>query len=287
MKNLLLLFFVFIHFLGISQFKEKKKLQLQSLSIQTGYHFNENIDNDLSNFRKLAPNSKLLENDFSKFRSSTYNYEQETFSNAIYAHFNFKDNENESTFLHPSFKFGIVYSSSNLLNINYFRSEFFRVDTLVSTRTGNSTFVDSISSQNIDMNYYQSQLFFDASILFSSNPKARWTIYGGFNIGLGFNFSNTTSIYYYRNNYDFQNFNNSRYDFDSSEETFRNKNSFSFITGIPVGLDFRMGNLRKNWMKSHVFLEFRPSIYFTSVPELNNIVHSTTQTFFGFRYELR
>ena len=66
-------------------------------------------------------------------------------------------------------------------------------------------------------------------------------------------------------------------------EYYKNKNNFGFSAYIPMGIDFRIGRKRKFWKQIHLFLELRPGINGTSIPELRTIVNSSMQYGFGLK----
>jgi hypothetical protein len=141
---------------------------------------------------------------------------------------------------------------------------------------------------------YESQNFrIDGSLIFRTNPSARWSIYAGAGFDIGVSFNNTTNIehakftskeasdedvYYYL--YDYYE------DADYENESFRNKTGFGATAYIPMGVDFRIANKNTFFRRLHLFLEFRPGLSMYSVPELDFFAASSMKTSFGLQVDV-
>jgi hypothetical protein len=150
--------------------------------------------------------------------------------------------------------------------------------------------MDSIIRKNLGMKYSSEQLRFDGSLIFRTNPEARWSLFTGIGITAGFSFNAYSEIYFSQTNSieaRFPNGNSSTYyshfGNDWETEKFRNKNNLAFSTYIPMGIDFRIGKKSEFWKQTHLFYEIRPGINMTSIPELRTLTNRTIQHGLGLK----
>ena len=132
-------------------------------------------------------------------------------------------------------------------------------------------------------------------LIFSTNSKARWSLYTGFGASLGVSINAKTDIYYSKNKFSetmFQNGNliyeNTRNDGDEYEtETFRNKTNIGLSAYVPLGIDFRIGKKNEFWKRAHLYYELRPGLNMTTIPELRTIINPGIQYGLGFRFSIK
>lgn len=96
----------------------------------------------------------------------------------------------------PLLRLGFTYSSGTNLMGGSFKEDRIPFDTLTSSQTGQTAFIDSINTQGYNMNYRSEQLRFDGSIIFRTNPEARWSLFTGIGITAGISINARTDIYY-------------------------------------------------------------------------------------------
>ena len=229
----------------------------------------------LSDFQMLAPNSKILNKDFSQF----YNwqiYEGDglgTFAPALGIRFNREDGTVNNHFI---MRAGLTFSGGQYLSQSNYESTRIPYDTLVSSTTGEVVTRDSIRNRSVSMSYTGSSLQLDVALMWSTDFEARFQVYGGVGMAAGLTFNNYTTIsdlsFYYDPDY--------RYTRNSPKgayESFRNKSGFYGNIYMPLGLDWRLGK-QGFWESIHFVSEFRPGIAIYTIPELDSYVEPS----FGF-----
>jgi hypothetical protein len=288
-----LLGFSLISFLHCSaQEKENKSIVFNGVSLYLGSLSHQGNVGTISDFRKLAKGSELLETDLTGYDKNQLFHNQE--SNTIggmNVHFRFINPEKVDQKVFTSLRLGFSVSDSRLLSTAYSKSDEFRLDTLVSSQSGKEYYVDSTVSRNLYIDYSQSQFFLSAAYLIGSNPDDRWSFYTGVGVMAGVAVDASTYISKSNNSY----VENSRsnldewdrdYEYDYDDEYFTHKSSVSMMASVPIGIDFRVGKKSKFWKGSHLVLEYQPSLYYYSIPELNTST-VTTAGIWSFIYKFQ
>lgn len=291
MKKNVILGLLFANLLFTNEFvaQEQKRIQLSDASLQYGYILDPGARGNLADFKSFAPNSTLLTQNFSGFdpNNSGSTYVNNYFTAAL--GFQFLNKEKKAYKSNPLLRLGISYNSGTHLYNGYGRYSNSIVDTLVSQQTGQMYFVDSTSVENYGMTLSSQQLRFDASLIFRTNPAARWSIYGGigFNIGAAFqsNVEISYSSYQYTNNqlgFSYTNFynnnNSSKYEYFT--------NATRIVGGsiyLPMGIDFRIGKNRPFWKQTHLFYELKPSLNLTAIQNSSTLITGVFQHGLGLR----
>jgi len=275
-----------------AQESSKAKLVFNGVSLYTGVLSHQGQVGSLSDFKKLAKGSELLETDLTGYDVNSLFYGNESGSiGGVNVHFKFVNDQKVDQKIFSSMRFGISLADGRNLSKSYSKSEDFRVDTLTSSRSGEEYYVDSTASQNLYLDYSQSQVFLSAAYLIGSNPEERFSFFTG--VGLMSGIAIDASTYISKSNSSYTE--NSRsindeltreYNSKSEDEYFKNKMAFTMIASIPIGVDFRIGTVRKFWKGSHLMLEYQPSLYYYSIPELNTST-MTTASIWSFTYKFQ
>jgi hypothetical protein len=276
---------------ALGQQKEQLKdtvnrITIQDVYIQSGTVLEKNAYGMVSDFQKLVPQSILLNNNFANYTSTNNTITNTAFSAMI--GIKFRNNKQTAYKSNPLLRLGISYFSGTNLSTSLSKNDYKTFDTLTSTKTGQTVYNDSLTSQKYNMQYAAEQLRFDVSLIFRTNTKARWSLYGGVGISSGFSFNAITNITYTKNFSTtlFPNGSNNKVPNSNREEQteeFKNKSTFVFSSYLPIGIDFRLGRKKDFWKKLHLYYEARPYISFNSVPELSTLVRAGLQSSFGLR----
>ena len=150
--------------------------------------------------------------------------------------------------------------------------------------------------ESYDMNYETDQVALEASLIYRTNPQARWSVYGGIGMTAGLSINANTSIDYWKSRGVSMNGNEPGYYpypiYYSSQgtglsETFRNKSSFAQSFFFPLGVDFRIARKNDFWKRLHLFYEMRPGLLFTFIPETRTVTEAFFQSTFGLRVEIK
>ena len=136
--------------LSLSAQDEVENLEIKSASWQFGLNTGQSGVSNLSDFKKFAPNMTLSEDDLIGFSNGSGFNENSgpAFSaNIILAKPTaFAD---EVSRFNPEVRVGISYQRASLLNLNFTRTDEFRIDTLRSSQTREEYYVDSIRNKAI------------------------------------------------------------------------------------------------------------------------------------------
>jgi hypothetical protein len=270
--------------------KTIKRVIIHDFYIQTGMFLDINANGTLYDFKALAPQSVLLNNNLTDYsQSGGFGWTGNSMFSAMLG-LQFRDKQKTNYSSNPLLRLGISYFSGTNLTSNLYKDTRKTYDTLTSNQTGQKIYLDSVTSQNYGMNYSSQQLRFDGSIIFRTNPEARWSLYAGIGITAGLSINSKTEIYYSKYTRAENPYSNNNYTSYSSSgsstyksENYRQKNNFGASTFIPMGVDFRIGKKREFWKRTHLFYELRPGINITSIPELRTITNASLQHGLGLR----
>ena len=156
------------------------------------------MNGNLADFRSLAPKSDLLNTDLTGFgtyggRSISSN---SVFSVAMGLKFANKDH---SAFRgNPELRLGLSYYTGGGFSGNLFNETRQAYDTLISAQTGTAYYVDSVDAKNYNMDYTFDQLRLDASLIFRTDPTARWSLFAGVGMSAGMSIHAQTEVSYSR-----------------------------------------------------------------------------------------
>ncbi len=134
------------------------------------------------------------------------------------------------------------------------------------------------------MTYTTQQIRVDISVIYRTNPLARWSMYGGVGIEFGSSVRASTNVYY--SEYSFiessgssSNGSNTMFRY----ETIANKNNIGGAAYLPLGVDFRVGKKREFFKQMHFFYEARPFLNYLNIPELGTIASVGMKSGIGLR----
>lgn len=231
----------------------------------------------LNEFRELAPESALLSNDFNGFRRQGWGWENMSyFDNQIeniMLGIEFGNKDRTAYRPNPQLRLGFSYYNSTLLQESLVREDRYTYDTLVSQRNGEIAVVDSISRQQYDIRYYSEQIRLDVSLLFSTNPEARWTLFAGVGITAGFSLNSGLEMRYGRSSWQETTFPNDRvyynsgtWEYEEETEDIKLDGNFGMSIHFPMGVGFRIGKEREFWKRLQLFYEARPGLNINTIP---------------------
>lgn len=244
----------------------------------------------LNDIQKLAPNSKILSQDLSGYNSSYWGNNYYSDGAAIFsAQLAFKKNkEKVSVTTNPIYRVGISYGNFNTLMDQRYKTTATPYDTLTSSRTGETFYIDSLYTQGIMSTHTKQQLRLEGALIFQTENQRRLSFYAGASLALGVSFNAETRISEYEYAYG-TGYNSFFYSSNLGEykaETFENKGSWTAEVGIPLGANFRLGKTTPLLNQFNLFLEIKPSIGFIDVPEVKTLIVPLLQNSIGIRYSL-
>ncbi|MDI1355838.1 MAG: hypothetical protein PSX36_13025 [bacterium] len=278
-----------------------KRIVVNDFFIQSGMFATQQGLATAVDFRKLAPQSALLKSDLSTYNTAAYPSFHANTMLSVLLGLQFLDKEKKAYKANPLLRLGFSYMKASALSADLTKTFTKPFDTLISSHNNPPTYVDSSTTRTYNMNYSSEQIRLDASLLFRSNPEARWSLFTGFGVTLGASLNAKTDISY--NVYQSTSNENTSTSYSGSgngfgysfyynentssdvykTESFRNSNNVGVSAYIPLGVDFRIGKKRPFWKMSHLFLESRPGLNWTSIPELRTVAGACIQLGFGYR----
>lgn len=270
--------------------KPIKRISVSDVFVNTGFGVGFSNYASLDDFNKLAPNSLLLANDFSDYNQSGGFGISGNANFSVMLGLKFSDKEKSFYKANPLLRLGFTYSTGSSFNMFYSKVDRIPYDTLVSSQTGKETYIDSLHSSQYGMSYSSEQLRFDGSLIFRTNPEARWSLFTGIGLTAGVSLNAKTQVFYNESkstkskNDDFEFENHGLISFFADErETTKNKTNLGMSVYVPIGVDFRIGKNKEFWKRTHLFYELNPSINVNSIPELYTITSTELQQRFGVR----
>lgn len=269
-----------------------KRIKINEYSIQTGLFGGSPANSSLADFYILAPNSVLLNSNLIPEPNTYYPHHYASRPNTMFSAmlgFQFSDKQKTKYNKNIQLRVGITYSHNSVLSGGLFNTERKTFDTLTSSQTGASTYLDSVITKSLNMNYSSEQLRLDGALIFSTNTDARFSLFSGIGLTAGFSFNSKTTIKY-NTHYQIENRVPNDYtrhidSFSGSSETevISNKNNFGFSAYIPLGVNVKLGYKTEFWKKVNLFYEIRPSINITYIPELRTVTNSFVHFGGGFK----
>jgi len=291
MKHNLFFLLFFVSTISIAQTDSIKKpifrdkLKITDYYLMPGFNLSTNDYLTVEDFRKLNPNSTLLKNDFSDYTQTSFG--GLNLNSQIALKLGCKLDKNNSKQL----QFGLLHSTYNDLSTHYYKTDKKRFDTVSSGQTGTVYYLDSVHTTNYSMNYQTKTLSLAASLIYRTNPEARWGVYAGFGIAAGVSYKSMTTIFmndYYnvearKPNGEWVSNSYSNIQNGYTNEYIRNKPSFQFLLNIPMGIDFRMGKKREFFKRLHLFYELQPAFQLNVVSKIGTRFCTSANNTLGLR----
>ena len=268
--------------------KKVNKFRISDICVQAGWSSGFNKKGTITDFTALAPQSVLLNTDFTDYSSpSGRNGISASGMYSVMMGIEFSDKQKAIYKNNPLLRMGISYFSGTNLMGNFYKQESNLYDTLISSTTGQTVYMDKTINSGYNMEYTSKQIRYDCSLIFRSNPQLRWSVYSGVGIAAGMSIDAHTEVWYNKTEDIII-----EYPTDSSYlsgylniemEEIKNKNNIAFSSFIPIGVDFRIGEENKFLKQLHLFYEAKPCIAITSTSELGLITNISIQHGLGIR----
>ena len=276
------------------QIKNVKRISINDIYIRMGSFIESNNDGSLTDFKILAQQSILLNDDFSQNNISSKLGISGSPVFSIMLGIKFSDKQKTTYKSNPLLRLGLSYFSGPNLSKTISVNNHNAYDTLTSSQTGQSIYIDSVTSKDYFMKYSSDQIRFDGSLIFRSNAESRLSLFIGLGFTAGFSFNANTDIKYSKYEYIETPYSNTnQYNLHSTysdtkiiNENFINKTNIGGSVYVPMGIDFRIGRKSGFWKQIHLFYEIRTGINFTSIPELRTIKYANLQYGLGMRYSM-
>ncbi|MBK8612608.1 MAG: hypothetical protein IPN85_03810 [Flavobacteriales bacterium] len=197
----------------------------------------------------------------------------------------------KSAGLGPELRVGFLYGGRSTLTGYLRRSTRTPYDTLTSSQTGETFYVDSVHSSTYLVEYSAERFGLSTSLVWRT--KGRWSIYGGVGLAGGLLMNARTEVYHSTydgvddpNNNRPSDVHDGRYSGNGGTETFRNGTGWWLSLNTPLGLDFQVARRSAFWSRVHLYDELRPQLLFQGTPELGTGTNFGVQSVFGVRLKL-
>ncbi len=264
----------------------KSKLRVADASVFMGAIFQITPMGTLTDFQKTNPTSVLLKENMDGFSSSkrmVNGMGGGTFNANLGLNLGNDENTNNSV---SQFRIGFSYFGVNMSN-SVSKTDRKPYDTLTSSQTGQTWYSDSVTQRSYSMDYKSQQIRIDVSLIYRTNPAARWSLYGGIGMDAGGAVFTYTDINYYEYTTiesgiytsNSSNSNNSK----NRSERIVNNNGYGYSVYLPIGMDFRVGSKSEFFKQLHLFYEFRPFINYMNIPLLGSMSGVGAKMGFGVR----
>jgi len=288
-------FFTVITLTTFSQLDTTKQIKAISaceVNLMFGWYTQAQQYGTIAEFQQLAPGSKILKSDFTGYNQTDMYWPSINGQFAANVGFRFGNKAKSAYKPNPILRLGFSYLNVTGLSNALSKTEEFRSDTLVSVTNGSVYYIDSTNIRTLTMRHTSDQIRLDVSLVFRTNPKARWQLYGGVGLTAGLSLSSNTSIEYAVNNgtsddpqagYYYPFYYQYYEGFNYQNEFYRNNPDFGMSAYAPLGLDFRMGKKREFWKRVHLFYEARPGITFSNIAGLDFFGNVSIQQGFGIK----
>lgn len=293
MKKQISILFIAIVFI-VFQSKANDTINIKKVRISDFYSYSGAYNSivktgNLDDFISLFPESELLKIDYTSYANNygIGNTPREVFN--LMLGLNFANKTKTKYLTNPKLRIGFNYLRSPNLGYSKTKNTIKPIDTVTSGVTGQTFYIDSVINETVSMRNLSELLNLDASLIFSTDPMDRWSIYAGIGLNLGISLNNYTTITYNRQSImRTVSDNNSNYNWYQSNSNFISetkfgKTTFFYSAYIPLGVDFRIGKKRDFWKRIHLFYESRPGINFKYLPDYGTITQMYIQSGFGFR----
>jgi len=288
-----LLFVLFLSFsnIGFAQeyAKESKRVVLSSLSFETGFYYND-FDGSLDSFKKFAPDSKILNKDYTGYTASSgYNGS----SNSVYSllvGFDILAADKSTYQTNPMFNIGLGYYVTTPLENSLGLQEVTRIDT---TMIGGATFyLDSTRTRTSNFKIDSKQIRLQGEFLLRSSQASRLSIHGGIGFSLGYSVSTAfrtletdwsweetrdTNGGYVESNLGY---------FDSEFEVYNSQGHFASSLSIPLGLGLRLSKKSALLSRFKLYIEVSPELRWTSIPEIGLVSQQRNRYTGGLEFKI-
>jgi hypothetical protein len=256
-----------------------------SVYLMSGASRLEQRDLLISDFRSLAPDAEMLDQDFSGFRQSIswWSAPSSAAISAIVGLHPFRNEQNRG----PELRMGLQFASGVVGTLDYERSLRFPLDTLTSPSTGAVFVVDSIHTTQYSFVHRADRIGAEGSLIFRTGGRSRWSVYGGVGLGFGARVNATTSLTRTeRGSVSFPG-GGSQFDNGSSrEERYANSGGAWFTAQVPFGFGFQLARHGDFLRRMDLFIEGRLGTLVQGSDELGTITTFGAQTLFGLRVRI-
>ncbi|WMJ74342.1 hypothetical protein RCC89_14380 [Cytophagaceae bacterium ABcell3] len=277
MKNLILITsFLIFSFHTFAQEQQSKFIRISDFYLQGGTFGERGRFKTLEETQRALPESDLLRQDYDGYQRTPEFYYLNTGTLSLLVGFQFAKSNGEGYRSNPRLRLGLIYLSGTALHSSYRRQDRYHVDNLTSENTGQVYPVDSVSQRTLQTRLLSEQIHLEGSLIFSTNPEKRFTLFSGLGITGGASFQSNAEVRHTQQSYTTHPPENDRMHIspfyegeEYQQEDIRTGTLFGASAYVPLGVNFRFGTTDDFWKLLNLYYEARPSLQFTSIPNLS------------------
>jgi hypothetical protein len=178
------------------------------------------------------------------------------------------------------------------MDLGYYKTSTYRIDTFTSSQTGQQIFVDSSVSDNYIMRHQSKMLQLDASVIWRTNNTNKLKLMGGIGIAIGTTMNAYTEVLYSKSAY-INNPSTVQYyrpirtvAIESKNERYINPNQSSYSVYLPMGVDYQLSKNHPILKQFHLFQETKFRLQYVKVNSYSSALNANLYFGFGLRLNL-
>jgi hypothetical protein len=262
------------------------KIKISEVFINNGTFINQAMRGNLDEFKALSNNSSILNQNFNNY----YSYSGSRYSGS----YNMSNigiglqRKNSG----PVFRISAAYGMGLQMDLGYYKTSAYRIDTFTSSQTGQQLFIDSSVSDNYIMRHQSKMLQLDASVIWRTNNSNKLKLMGGIGIAIGTTLNAFTEVMYSKTSFTnspsimptYQHINNAV--LESKNEHYINPNQSSYSIYLPMGIDFQLSKKHPILKQFHLFQETKFRLQYVKVNSHSSALNTNLYFGFGLRLNL-
>jgi hypothetical protein len=262
------------------------KIKISEVFVNNGTFINQALRGNLDEFKALSSNSSILNQNFNNF----YSYSGSRYSGS----YNMSNigiglqRKNSG----PVFRISAAYGMGLQMDLGYYKTSTYRIDTFTSSQTGQQLFIDSSVSENYIMRHQSKMLQLDASVIWRTNNTNKLKLMGGIGIAIGTTMNAYTEVLYSKSAY-INNPSTVQYyrpirtvAIESKNERYINPNQSSYSVYLPMGVDYQLSKNHPILKQFHLFQETKFRLQYIKVNSNSSALNANLYFGFGLRLNL-
>lgn len=286
MRNKFLCAIALLSFLNTQAKNDSCRIKVTEVFINNGTFINQALRGSLDEFKTLSNNSSILNQNFDNFFSySGSRYSGSYNMSNIGIGLQRKNNG-------PVFRISAAYGMGLQMDLGYYKTSTYRIDTFTSSQTGQQIFVDSSVSDNYIMRHQSKMLQLDASIIWRTTNTNKLKLMGGIGIAIGTTLDASTEVLYSKSAY-INNPSTVQYyrpirtvAIESKNERYINPNQSSYSVYLPMGVDYQLSKKHPILKQFHLFQETKFRLQYVKVISYSSALNVNLYFGFGLRLNL-
>lgn len=286
MRSKILCALALVSFLNTQAKNDSCKIKVSEVFINNGTFINQALRGSLDEFKSLSNNSSLLNQNFDNYYSysgSRYNgsYNMSNIGIGLQR----KNNG-------PVFRISAAYGMGLQMDLGYYKTSTYRIDTFTSSQTGQQLFIDSSVSDNYTMRHQSKMFQLDASVIWRTTNTNKLKLMGGIGITIGTTMNAFTELMYSKTSFtnspstmpSYRYINNTV--LESKNERYINPNQSSYSIYLPMGIDYQLSKKHPILKQFHLFQETKFRLQYVKVSSYSSALNTNLYFGFGLRLNL-